>query len=41
VLFVEALVAFGALQLLSSLNVHEFRRDTARSLERVIAMEMG
>ena len=41
VLSVEALVAFGALLLLASLNVHEFRQDTSRSLERVIAMEMG
>jgi MFS transporter, BCD family, chlorophyll transporter len=41
VLSVEALVAVGALFLLASLNVHEFRQDTARSLERVLAMEMG
>jgi len=41
VLSVEALVAFGALLLLNSLNVHEFRQDTARSLERVLSMEMG
>jgi BCD family chlorophyll transporter-like MFS transporter len=41
VLAVEALVAVGALLLLASLNVHEFRQDTARSLERVLAMEMG
>ena len=41
VLSVEALVAGGALLLLASLNVHEFRQDTARSLERVLAMEMG
>ena len=41
VLSVEALVAFGALLLLASLNVHEFRQDTARSLERVLSMEMG
>ena len=41
VLSVEALVAVGALFLLAALNVHEFRQDTARSLERVLAMEMG
>jgi len=41
VLSLEALVAIGALFLLASLNVHEFRQDTARSLERVLAMEMG
>jgi len=41
VLSVEALVAVGALLLLASLNVHQFREDTARSLERVLAMEIG
>lgn len=41
VLSVEALVAFGALLLLASLNVHQFRQDTARSLERVLSMELG
>ncbi len=41
VLAVEALVTFGALLLLASLNVHQFRQDTARSLERVLSMEMG
>jgi MFS transporter, BCD family, chlorophyll transporter len=41
VLSVEALVAVGALVLLASLNVHAFRQDTARSLERVLSMEMG
>jgi hypothetical protein len=41
VLAVEALVTFGALLLLASLNVHQFRQDTASSLERVLSMEMG
>ena len=41
VLSVEALVTFGALLLLASLNVHQFRQDTASSLERVLSMEMG
>jgi BCD family chlorophyll transporter-like MFS transporter len=41
VLSVEALVALGALLLLASLNVHQFRQDTASSLERVLSMEMG
>jgi len=26
---------------LASLNVNQFRQDTARSLERVLSMEMG
>jgi hypothetical protein len=38
---VEVLVTFGALLLLASLNVNQFRQDTARSLERVLSMEMG
>ncbi len=41
VLSVEAFLAFGALLLLASLNVHQFRQDTDRSLERVISMELG
>jgi BCD family chlorophyll transporter-like MFS transporter len=41
VLAVELLVALAALAMLSRVNVRQFREDTGRSLERVLAMELG
>jgi BCD family chlorophyll transporter-like MFS transporter len=38
---VELLVALAALLMLSRVNVRQFREDTGRSLERVLAMELG
>ncbi len=40
VLAVEVLIAALALALLGRLNVHQFRQDTGRSLERVLALEV-
>ncbi len=41
VLLVEAGLAFLALTLLSRLNLRQFREDTGRSLDRVLAAELG
>ena len=41
VLGVELTIALAALLLLERVNIHRFRQDTGRSLERVMAMEMG
>ena len=41
VLSVEVLVAFGALVLLRSVNLRQFREDTGRSLSKVLALELG
>jgi BCD family chlorophyll transporter-like MFS transporter len=41
VLSVELLIALAALLMLSRVNVRQFREDTGRSLERVLAMELG
>ena len=41
VLGVEILVALAALFMLSRVNLQQFREDTARSLNKVIAMELG
>ena len=41
VLLVELLIAIAALLLLDRLNIPRFREDTGRSLERVLAMEIG
>ena len=38
---VELLVALAAIQLLARINVAQFREDTGRSLNRVLAMELG
>jgi len=37
----EAAIAALALVLLSGVNLHQFREDTGRSLDRVVAMELG
>ncbi len=41
VLAVELLVAVAALALLGRVNVRQFREDTGRSLDKVLAMELG
>lgn len=41
VLLVELLIAITALLLLERLNINRFREDTGRSLQRVLAMEIG
>lgn len=41
VLGVEFLVALAALVLLARVNIRQFREDTGRSLNRVLAMELG
>ena len=41
VFLVEAAIAVLALQLLRHLNLRQFREDTGRSLERVLASELG
>ena len=41
VIGVEALVAAGALLLLSKVNLQQFRQDTGRSLSRVLALEVS
>ena len=41
VLLVELLVALLALVLLERVNVRQFREDTGRSLEKVMALELG
>jgi len=41
VLGVEILVAYGALLLLSRVNLRQFREDTGRSLTKVLALELG
>ncbi len=41
VLFVELVVALLALVLLERVNVRQFREDTGRSLERVMALDLG
>ena len=41
VLVVETLVALSALFVLSRLDLRQFKEDTGRSLERVIALELG
>jgi BCD family chlorophyll transporter-like MFS transporter len=41
VLVVETVVAIAALLVLSRLNVRQFKEDTGRSLERVLALELG
>jgi BCD family chlorophyll transporter-like MFS transporter len=38
---VEAMVCLGALVLLSRLNLRQFREDTGRSLNKVLALELG
>lgn len=38
---VEILVAYGALLLLSRVNLRQFREDTGRSLTKVLALELG
>jgi BCD family chlorophyll transporter-like MFS transporter len=38
---VELIIALAALLLLERVNVHRFRQDTGRSLERVMALEIG
>ena len=38
---VELLVALAAIQLLAKINVAQFREDTERSLNQVLAMELG
>jgi BCD family chlorophyll transporter-like MFS transporter len=37
----EALVALAALELLSRVNLRQFREDTGRSLSKVLALELG
>jgi BCD family chlorophyll transporter-like MFS transporter len=41
VLGVEVLVALGALLALSRVNLRQFREDTGRSLNKVLALELG
>ena len=41
VLLVEAAIAALALVLLSRVNLRQFREDTGRSLDRVLAVELG
>jgi len=41
VFLLEAALAVLALQLLSRLNLRQFREDTGRSLDRVLAAELG
>jgi len=41
VFLVEAAIAVLALVLLNRVNVHQFREDTGRSLDRVLAVELG
>jgi hypothetical protein len=41
VLLVEIAVAALALWMLSRLNVQQFRQDTAQSLDKVLALEVG
>jgi BCD family chlorophyll transporter-like MFS transporter len=41
VLLVEMLVAILALVLLERINIRQFRQDTGRSLEKVLAIEVG
>jgi BCD family chlorophyll transporter-like MFS transporter len=41
VFVVELLVALVALQMLGRLNLRQFREDTGRSLDRVLAVEIG
>ena len=41
VLLVEAAIAFLALALLARLNLRQFREDTGRTLDRVLAAELG
>jgi BCD family chlorophyll transporter-like MFS transporter len=41
VLAVEVIVAALALVLLGRLDVRQFRQDTGRSLQRVLALEVG
>jgi BCD family chlorophyll transporter-like MFS transporter len=41
VFLLEAAFAVLALQLLSRLNLRQFREDTGRSLDRVLAAELG
>jgi len=41
VLLVETLVAAMALLLLDRINIRRFRQDTGRSLEQVLAIEVG
>jgi BCD family chlorophyll transporter-like MFS transporter len=41
VLLVEIAVAALALWTLSRLNVQQFRQDTAQSLDKVLALEVG
>ncbi len=41
VLGVELLVVMLALRMLTLVNIRQFREDTGRSLERVLAMELG
>ncbi|MFM8526030.1 MAG: BCD family MFS transporter [Cyanobacteriota bacterium] len=41
VIGIEALVAIGALLLLSRVNLQQFRQDTGRSLSRVLALEVS
>jgi BCD family chlorophyll transporter-like MFS transporter len=38
---VEVAIAALALVLLARLNLRQFREDTGRSLDRVLAMELG
>jgi BCD family chlorophyll transporter-like MFS transporter len=41
VLLIETLVAAMALLLLDRINIRRFRQDTGRSLEQVLAIEVG
>ncbi|KMM16714.1 PucC family protein, partial [Synechococcus sp. GFB01] len=41
VLGIEVLVAFAALRMLRRINLRQFREDTARSLSKVLALELG
>ena len=41
VFLVEAAISVLALVLLSRVNLHQFRDDTGRSLDRVLAAELG
>jgi BCD family chlorophyll transporter-like MFS transporter len=41
VFLVEAAIAVLALVLLNRVNLHQFREDTGRSLDRVLAVELG
>jgi BCD family chlorophyll transporter-like MFS transporter len=41
VFLLEAAIALLALTLLSRVNLQQFREDTGRSLNRVLAMELG